>query len=373
MNFISKLCSLTNVGKKGGRDFILNYLSENGNYHKKLKVIHVTGTCGKGSTSSMIAKGLQDAGFKVGLFTSPHLIKLNERLKIDSVDISDNELNRLIEKWMEKIPNLSFSEYLTFIMIDYFLQYKVDYVVCEVFVGGEFDSTNVFDSIVSVLTNVGMDHVGIIGNTYEEILEDKLGIARQGRPFFTRIDNIIVKELCDVVGADLKLINDLEKTNLLGDFQQENAALAREVLLFLGLNMESIKKSLNTVSWQGRIQFIEKNIMLDCTHNELGVKALIKYISELNFKKFFFLFAMSKNKNFDDFSQILDLGDEIVYCKPNMFRIEDPTKYTKNNFKIINSSIEGFEYLKNKLDDNTLLVICGSCYLVAEILDYYKV
>ena len=142
MNYISKLCSLENQGDKEGRKFILDYFSKKGNIHRKLKVIHVTGTCGKGSTSSMIAKGLEDAGFKVGLFTSPHLFKLNERISINGENISDLNLNNLIEKYMKEFPTLSFSTYLTLISVDYFLSQEVDYVVYEVFVGGKYDPTS---------------------------------------------------------------------------------------------------------------------------------------------------------------------------------------------------------------------------------------
>lgn len=166
MNYIEKLSSFTNLGKKSGKNKLIKYYSKLGNPQNKLKLIHVTGTAGKGSTSAMIANGLKNAGYKVGLFTSPHLLKLNERIKINNENISDIDLNNYIKYYFEKNPNLSFSEYLTLIMISYFIEKEVDFVVCETFVGGKYDTTNIFaNSIATIITSIGLDHENLLGNT----------------------------------------------------------------------------------------------------------------------------------------------------------------------------------------------------------------
>ncbi|MCA9459678.1 MAG: hypothetical protein KC550_03975, partial [Nanoarchaeota archaeon] len=213
MNYIEKLSSFTNLGKKSGKNKLIKYYSKLGNPQNKLKLIHVTGTAGKGSTSAMIANGLKNAGYKVGLFTSPHLLKLNERIKINNENISDIDLNNYIKYYFEKNPNLSFSEYLTLIMISYFIEKEVDFVVCETFVGGKYDTTNIFaNSIATIITSIGLDHENLLGNTKKKILKDKLGILRKNTPLFTRLNNEIINEKNND-GMEEEIKNEEKKNN----------------------------------------------------------------------------------------------------------------------------------------------------------------
>lgn len=367
MSYIDKLSSHTVMGKFGGRKFILDYCINNGNLHKKFKVIHVTGTCGKGSTSSMIAKGLEMEGYKVGLFTSPHLLKLNERIRINSELISDQDLNSLIKKYMDLIPELSFSEYLMLVSIDYFANQEVDYVVYEVFVGGEHDPTNIFDSCVTVLTSIGLDHKNLLGNSIDDILSQKLGILRKDIPLFIRFENQIVLDKVQEIGAILKVVERLEQTNLLGNYQKENAGLAYEILKYLNVSNKNISLALMRVEWRGRLQYIKPNVLLDCAHNELGMENLKEYLQNTNFKNIYYLFALSNNKNYESFRKEIINEGELVLTKPDMFKIADPKSYSTNEL-IIEDVEEAFNYLYNKLENNDLLVVCGSMYLVSEVL-----
>jgi len=367
MNYINKLSSFTNLGKKRGKDFLLEYYNKLNNPQNNLKVIHITGTAGKGSTSIMIANGLENAGYKVGLFTSPHLFKLNERIKINGKNISDKELNNYIKYFFNEVSNASFSEYLTLIAVKYFLDKNVDYVVCEVFVGGRFDPTNIFNSIATIITSIGLDHQKLLGNTKKEILRDKLGIIRKNIPLFTRIENKIIIEEINKMEAKYIKVEKLAETNLIGDFQKENAGIAYEVLKYLEISESIIYNSLKNVTWDGRMQFIEKNILIDSAHNPLGMKRLKEYIDDLNFENIYYLFALSKNKNFEDYNKYLKDAKDIVFTKPNIFKIENPEFYIKSG-TIIENSTEAYNYLKNKLNKNDLLVVCGSIFLVSEIL-----
>ena len=367
MSYINELSSFTNIGKKGGRDFLLNYYSENGNPQNRLKVIHITGTAGKGSTSVMIANGLKLAGYKVGLFTSPHLFKLNERIKINNEDISDENLNNYIKYFFEKFPGISFAEYLTLIAVKYFIDKNVDYVVCEAFIGGEHDSTNIFNPLATVITSIGLDHQNLLGNTEEEILKDKLGIMRKAIPLFTRLNNKIIEEEIKKIRAKYIKVDKIEETNLKGNFQKENAGIASEVLGYLGIDKETIRQALKNIEWEGRLQFVEKNILIDCAHNPLGMKKLKEYVNTLDFDNIYYLFAISKNKNFKDYEKYLDDAKEVIFTKPDMFKIEDPKNYTTCE-KIIKNAKEEYNHLKNKLKNKDLLVVCGSIYLASEVL-----
>ena len=367
MSYINELSSFTNIGKKGGRDFLLNYYSENGNPQNRLKVIHITGTAGKGSTSVMIANGLKLVGYKVGLFTSPHLFKLNERIKINNEDISDENLNNYIKYFFEKFPGISFAEYLTLIAVKYFIDKNVDYVVCEAFIGGEHDSTNIFNPLATVITSIGLDHQNLLGNTEEEILKDKLGIMRKAIPLFTRLNNKIIEEEIKKIRAKYIKVDKIEETNLKGNFQKENAGIASEVLGYLGIDKETIRQALKNIEWEGRLQFVEKNILIDCAHNPLGMKKLKEYVNTLDFDNIYYLFAISKNKNFKDYEKYLDDAKEVIFTKPDMFKIEDPKNYTTCE-KIIKNPKEAYNHLKNKLKNKDLLVVCGSIYLASEVL-----
>ena len=371
MNYIKKLSSFRNMGKKLDREFLLNYYSKIGNPQNKLKVIHITGTAGKGSTAAMVANGLKSAGKKVGLFTSPHLLKLNERIKINNQDISDEDLNNYIKHFFEEVSGKSFSEYLMLVAVKYFLDKGVEFMVCEASIGGEHDPTNIFNSVATAITSIGLDHQNLLGNTKKEILKNKLGIIRKNIPLFSRLDKKIIREAVKKIGAEYIKVDRIEKTNLKGYFQKENAGIAYEILNYLRVKDDIIRSSLKNIAWKGRLQFIKKNIIVDCAHNPLGMQKLKEYINTLNFDNIYYLFALSKNKEFKDYEEYLEGTKEIVFTKPDIFKIADPKDYTISK-KIIENPREAYNYLKNKLKDNDLLVVCGSIYLASEILSLQK-
>ena len=174
---------------KFGLDNTLKLLEHLGNPHKDLKIIHIAGTNGKGSTAAMLSSELKQK-YKVGLYTSPHLVKLNERIRINDVDISDKDLIRLVEIVREKRENQTYFETIFVMAVLFFKQQNCDYVILEVGMGGRLDSTNVVTPLVSVITNVSFDHIGSLGNTIRKIAFEKAGIIKPKVPVVTAVASV---------------------------------------------------------------------------------------------------------------------------------------------------------------------------------------
>lgn len=370
---ISKLISHTSkvISNYSSRDRLVHFLEKNNIPYKNLRVIHVAGTSGKGSTSSMIAKGLEDSGYKVGLITSPHLVRINERIKVNSVPISDEDLNTILEKIYKDGYLEAFAETISAVAIICFLEKKVDYLVAEAFVGGERDTLNIFDSIATVITSIGLDHTHILGETKEEILKDKLGIVRKGIPLFTRLQNKIIEDKIKESGAIYKKVTNLEGTNLEGEYQRENAGIAYEVLRYLGVDDSNIKKSLMNINYPGRLQYLKSNLLVDCAHNELAMRRLSEYIiEEHSDKKILYLFAMSRNKDFKrDFQPYLINARKIVLTRLKIFKASKPDNFNEMNFEVYASPKEALNSLLKEVEENELIVVCGSIFLVGEIME----
>ncbi|MCH8519600.1 MAG: hypothetical protein LAT82_02495 [Nanoarchaeota archaeon] len=390
--YIDKLVNTTHLGKKASKNFVLNhYNSKNfknkgNNYvETSFKVIHVTGTAGKGTISKMIAKGLEDAGFKVGLFTSPHMLRVNERIQINSCNIDSKELEVLLEKYYKLYPNIMFCEILVLVAIDYFTQKRVDYAVFEVFVGGEFDTTNIFNSVACVITSIGLDHQHLLGETYEEILTQKLGIIRKNVPLFTRIEHKVIGSKVQEIGAIYNKVETLCDTNLKGEFQRKNAGIAYEVLKYLGVKDMSTRNSLMNILIRGRIEHIKSNIIVDCAHNELALRELKLYLEEklfqinqdLNYLKKTLIFAISNYKELKEFKFFFEMFDTIIFTKSTIFKAKDlKEEYLAFEDSLKNKSIfldieKVYNYLE-KIENNEFCVVTGSVFLVADVLKYFE-
>ena len=195
-------------------------LEKLGNFHKKLKIIHITGTNGKGSAAAMISTILEKAGYKVGLYTSPHLVRYNERLQINNKEITDEELMEYIKKIKNIKVELSFFEFTTAMALLYFYEKKADYVVLEVGLGGTYDATNVCDADYAVITDICLDHTNVLGKTIQEIAKDKCGIIKEKTKTITNKQNSgldVIKECA----KDLIIAEKYEdEIGLKGEFQK---------------------------------------------------------------------------------------------------------------------------------------------------------
>ncbi len=380
-----------------------------GNPQRKFKSIHITGTNGKGSTSTYIAEILKQAGYKVGLFTSPYIVKFTERIQINGNYISDKVLlkyinqvyklhHQVVEDYNEVI---TFFEVVTLISFLYYRDQRVKFAVYEVGLGGLLDATNVITPIISVLTNVSYDHTGVLGNTLESILTNKLGIVKKNVPLITTLDNNKLKPIVDrhtiKMESDLywlhvKDINNVqfgattkfdykEKTyeiSLKGIHQPANAICAIETInllvekKYIKENHSAVLKGLKLASIPGRLEVI-KDVIFDGAHNEAAFKSLIDTVNTLYSDKYIkVIFTMMHDKDIDTVMKLTNtFGDEIHFVELNMPRCEKADKLYKmskhhNKYLAINP-IQTFHELVLGIEENELILVCGSLYLVSAL------
>ncbi len=336
---------------KPGLERIKALFSILGNPQKKLKAIHIGGTNGKGSTAAIAASILQSHGYRVGLYTSPHLVRVTERIKIDGREIPIEELSRLIIEIKEISASLpdkpSFFEVLTACAFLYFAEASPDFVVVEVGMGGRWDATNTLSPIVSVITNISKEHTQYLGKTIAAIASEKAGIVKTDVPLVTGAKGKaleVIKRVArenstpiyimngdfsvtensinnfNYIGIESKFAN--LKLNLLGKFQFQNAAFAIAALEILSrfyeikIEENNIRVGLSSVNWEGRIEIIRNNppFILDGAHNPNAAKALVKTIAELYPKKLFlFVLGMLLDKDHKGFiKEIANIGDRII-------------------------------------------------------------
>ena len=367
---------------------VLNLLD---NPQEKLKIIHVAGTNGKGSVCAMLNQILIEAGFKAGLYTSPHLIKYNERIKINGVDISDDDFLTLIEEITALAEKneiyLTEFEILTAVMYKYFSDKKVDYAVVEVGLGGRFDATNVINKpVLSIITSISPDHTERLGNTIEKIAFEKAGIIKKNCPVVFDKDNLgaeiltkIAKEkTADIINPEraeiifdgknyVKYGDEKFGLGLFGKYQGKNSALTICTAKVLNINKKAIKSGLKNTKWSARFEYIkEKNIIIDGCHNPDGAKNLREsldfYFPDL---KRIFVYTSLKNKDFKTVQKELFRRNDTVYhfdMKDDRFLgFQDIQKAKKS------IDIKGLKTLIKNKEQKDLLIICGSLYAIGDI------
>ncbi|MEK6869330.1 MAG: folylpolyglutamate synthase/dihydrofolate synthase family protein, partial [Nanoarchaeota archaeon] len=281
-NVLDELYSLDVPKWTLGLDRIESLLKKLGNPEKKLRCIHVAGTNGKGSVCAMISSILTGAGYKVGLYTSPHLKKFNERIRINNKLISDKDIVKYYLKIKKYVTNQSFFEITTAMAFLYFADKKVDFAVLEVGLGGRLDATNVVTPLVSIITNIGLEHTKYLGNTIKKVAYEKAGIIKNNVPVVTAAEGIAlaaIKKISNERNSRLYIANKKNanyRIGLKGEFQKLNAAMAIKAIGILKNNYgvkikkSNVKKGLLNAKWPGRFQFLEKNILVDCAHNPHG-------------------------------------------------------------------------------------------------------
>ena len=401
---LEELYSLQRLGIKVGLEHTLQLLNEIGNPHNELRLVHIAGTNGKGSTCSLLAKILINHGFKVGLYTSPHLKKFNERIQINDCQIPDEYIATFFKENRIKINEIeaTFFETTTAMAFNYFKDQAVDYAVIETGLGGRLDSTNVIIPKVCGITSISLDHTEILGDTIEKIAAEKAGIIKQNVPVFTfeqkpSVLEILRKE-ADKKKSNLDITTDTDidivKSNengtffkysdlefelpLVGDHQVKNCVLAINIskkLLGGLLDSSKVKSSVKTTKWPGRLEHIKsKNVYYDVAHNFEGIRAMVKTISKIHHnKKIIGLFSIKSEKNIDAICSIIKNNFEMITL------CHDKSGYLLKNIvleKILNenniqcdivSSVEkGVEALE-KYSDGYVKIIFGSHYIADEV------
>ena len=365
-----------------------------GNPHKDFKSVHVAGTNGKGSTSHMLASILQEAGYKVGLYTSPHLTDFRERIKINGLEIPENEVISFIDSNKNYLENnkLSFFEMTVGMAFSYFSKEKVDIAIIEVGLGGRLDSTNIINPILSVITNIGLDHTNMLGNTLAEIASEKAGIIKSKTPVvigeFQEETYPVFQKIAENNSAEIILASketiQLE-TDLKGDYQQKNsrtAFVASQTLKSKGfkISSENITKGLNSVvantGLQGRWQQIHSNpkAICDTAHNKEGLTYVLNQLKKESFNKLHIVLGFVNDKKLDDVLTLFPNNAIYYFCRPNIPRgldekllIQEASKfYLKGN--AYPSVKEAYNAALSQANDADFVFIGGSTFVVAEVL-----
>jgi len=369
-----------------------NYL---GNPHNKFKTVHVAGTNGKGSTSHIISSILQESGYKVGLYTSPHLKDFRERIKINGADISKEDVVQFITLHKEYLEQnkLSFFEMTVGMSFDHFNKQNVDIAIIEVGMGGRLDSTNIIDPEISVITNIGLDHTKFLGNSLREIALEKAGIIKKaktvviGETQFETADVFINKakgQNSKIIFADQQIANNYT-TDLKGSFQQKNIKTALSAIYELqkstwNISDSSIKTGLSKVQFNtgfaGRWTVLNKSPLTICdtAHNKEGLTIVLKDVQSLDYSKLHFVIGFVNDKDLSSIVELFPKNANYYFCKPNISRGLDAVDLkilfeSKHRFGNSYSSVaEALNSAKNNSKVTDLIYIGGSTFVVAEII-----
>lgn len=367
-----------------------------GNPEQDLKCIHVAGTNGKGSTSHMLASVLQEAGYKVGLYTSPHLKDYRERIKINGKEISKQFVCDFIgaNKGFLEQNSLSFFEMSVGLAFQYFKEKKTDINIIEVGMGGRLDFTNIITPLVSVITNIGLDHTQFLGNTLEAIAFEKAGIIKRNVPVvigeYTSETKPVFRSKANEMQSDVyfasELISEVYPSDLIGDYQEHNKKTVLQALKVLQkttsfqIHEENVKQGLQKVvkntGLQGRWQQLGANpkIICDTAHNEHGLKIAINQLKKEKFAELHIVLGMVNDKKPKDILPIFPKNAKYYFCKPIISRGLDALVLQKEasefglEGKIYNSVSEAYEKAMDNASSDDFIYVGGSTFVVAEIL-----
>lgn len=379
---------------KPGLDNIRKLCDLFGNPQNHLKMIHIGGTNGKGSTSNMLASVLQEAGYKTGLYNSPHLIDFTERIKIDG----ENCDKEFVYEFTQKLRNLpqeispSFFEFTTIMAFEYFYQKKVDYAIIEVGLGGRLDSTNIINPIITAITNVALDHQDVLGKTIEEITTEKAGIIKSHIPIISGAEDSVVRNIIKAKALDknadfidaTSIENDYD-SDLKGNYQQKNIkvvlALVKELQKSgLHISEKNIEDGLLNVhkntKFIGRWFEFSQNplIICDTAHNQAGLEQVFAQINAIPKSKHIIL-GFVADKKIEEVLQILPKDSIFYFAKPKVNRgrhpedYEDLLKKSKINYKIFPTVQEAYLFAKQQLKKEEMIFIGGSNFVVGEFLE----
>jgi len=384
--------------------WLLKFLN---NPQDNFKTIHVAGTNGKGSTAAVINSILIANNYKVGLYTSPHLINFNERIRVNGLTITDEEIisfMKHVEPAINEIKS-TFFEVTTAMAFYHFNNNDVDIAIIETGLGGRLDSTNVVNPSLTVMTPISLDHRDILGNTIEKIAKEKAGIIKRGVPLITasQVNNVSkilekrVREKESVMhicpnpesvklssgGTTFEVNGNNFNTSLIGEYQAQNAALAITTIKLFNSNIsyETIDKGLRNVYWPGRLQLVADKIYYDVAHNENGVKSVLNNLKRMfPTSKLYGLLCLKGDKEIDCIAKSIKSQFEMLFVSTSKDGLlMQPEKLSKelHNLKVINfplndisSSISKIKKVR-KPDD--VILILGSHYIANEIFSEFEI
>ncbi len=409
---IENLFRLERLGIRMGLTHVEEALHHLGNPHKVFPTVHVGGTNGKGSTSAMLDGVLTAGGYRVGLYTSPHLVSFNERIRVAGKDIPDDSLVRVFCEVKGRLPrglNLTFFEFATVMAFLYFAEEGVDIAVVEVGMGGRLDATNVVTPLLSVITNISREHESILGRGVRRIAAEKGGIIKGGVPLVTATRGGVLdllKEICrhkdggpiHVLGEHFRIKRygrafDFHgsytdyiglRTNLDGPHQIVNAACALEATGILGRSGfdvagEDVREGLVKTRWPGRVERAWDHPMtvLDCAHNPAGATVLKKALRGFEYRRLILVMGMLKGKDVEGFvSRIGPLADSAIVTRPRSGRAESPSAVSSVTRRYVEDVIvvgkvkDACREAMARAGEMDLVLVTGSMFTVGEAREY---
>jgi dihydrofolate synthase/folylpolyglutamate synthase len=402
-NLLKDLYGLQRLGIKTGLEHTHQLLDACGNPHHQLKFIHLAGTNGKGSTAAFILSILRATGLKVGLYSSPHLVRFNERIRVNGVPITDEKIVEYMKLFSADIRRIesTFFETTSAMAFWYFKQEKVDIAVIETGLGGRLDSTNVIEPKIAVITPISMDHRDLLGNEIRSIAREKAGIIKEKTPVISShqenaVKNVLVQKAAEVdaylmfvdsptdctismAGTFFRQDNLDYQLTLIGEHQAQNASLAIAAVREFGspVNDDHIRIGLLNATWPGRFQILsnDPHVIYDVAHNEQGIKSILKTVNNIFEKKPIGLFAHKEDKE-------LELIANVIHGKFGKLLVMDDEQglLMRSETLSMNLSKHGIAAeLMKRFDDFTsyLLnghpgIIFGSHYMAKPVFEHFQ-
>lgn len=408
-----------NFGSNYGLERTYKLLEHLGNPERDLKLIHIAGTNGKGSTTSMITEILMGEGYKVGMYTSPFIEEFEERIQINRNNIPKKSLAILMDEIkvaVDKVIEAGYNhptefEIITVLMLLYFKKENIDFGVIEVGLGGTLDSTNVIKPIIQVITSISFDHTNLLGNTLEKIAREKAGIIKRGIPtvIYPQQEEVlkVIKNKCFEMDSELYIANNenlkfknivnldkpyqLLKYNneidillpLLGEHQIINLSVAMQAIEVLNnkniidISIANIVKSIKNVSWKGRLEVLSNNpyVVIDGAHNIQGIKTLSRNIKKyFKYENLYLILGILADKDVEEMIKIITpMAKKVYSVTPNSIRgelaesLKDEVSKFNKNCKAFDKYEEAYLEALNDASEKDLILASGSLYMIGDM------
>lgn len=408
-----------NFGSNYGLERTYKLLEHLGNPERDLKLIHIAGTNGKGSTTSMITEILMGEGYKVGMYTSPFIEEFEERIQINRNNIPKESLAILMDEIkvaVDKVIEAGYNhptefEIITVLMLLYFKKENIDFGVIEVGLGGTLDSTNVIKPIIQVITSISFDHTNLLGNTLEKIAREKVGIIKKGIPtvIYPQQEEVlkVIKNKCFEMDSELYIANNenlkfknivnldkpyqLLKYNneidillpLLGEHQIINLSVAMQAIEVLNnkniidISIANIVKSIKNVSWKGRLEVLSNNpyVVIDGAHNIQGIKTLSRNIKKyFKYENLYLILGILADKDVEEMIKIITpMAKKVYSVTPNSIRgelaesLKDEVSKFNKNCKAFDKYEEAYLEALNDASEKDLILASGSLYMIGDM------
>ena len=408
-----------NFGSNYGLERTYKLLEHLGNPERDLKLIHIAGTNGKGSTTSMITEILMGEGYKVGMYTSPFIEEFEERIQINRNNIPKESLAILMDEIkvaVDKVIEAGYNhptefEIITVLMLLYFKKENIDFGVIEVGLGGTLDSTNVIKPIIQVITSISFDHTNLLGNTLEKIAREKAGIIKKGIPtvIYPQQEEVlkVIKNKCFEMDSELYIANNenlkfenivnLDKPDqllkynneidillpLLGEHQIINLSVAMQAIEVLNnkniidISIANIVKSIKNVSWKGRLEVLSNNpyVVIDGAHNIQGIKTLSRNIKKyFKYENLYLILGILADKDVEEMIKIITpMAKKVYSVTPNSIRgelaesLKDEVSKFNKNCKAFDKYEEAYLEALNDASEKDLILASGSLYMIGDM------